>query len=166
MSQNCSTTRDLRNCTEPISMSQNQKMQDTRQARGVPRTLLAIVVIAIVLGAVAIGIAVGRNHSKSSTRGTITVNQACQNWIGTYRGSPKPPSDWCDSLAIWMYGRAHGGDSAILGSAVQMRAACTLWMSHNANANGNAWCDNMSQWMQSQANHSGGWRGWMIQPGF
>jgi hypothetical protein len=139
-------------------------MQDTQQARRVPKTMFAIIVIAIVLGAVGIGITVVRNHS-NSTRGSITIDQACTSWMRTYRDSPEPPSDWCDSLSSWMYQRAHGG-SAIFGSAIQMRAACTLWMSQNANANGNAWCDNMSQWMQSQANHSGGWRGWMIQPGF
>ena len=143
-------------------------MQDIQQQGAKNHTTLLVIalVIAVVFGAVGIGVAIGRSHTSSATTSSeaVTVEQACRSWMGAYRGTAQPPSDWCNSMWSWMNGRVQRGmmGTAMWGSAEQMRAACTTWM--GANANAGTWCDDMVEWMQGQATQSGGWRGWMMQP--
>ena len=99
------------------------------------------------------------------------MHQGCQQWVDSSQGAG-PNDAWCTSMTDWMNQRLGPSASAqngmMMGSMMwqdpaSMRATCEQWIGTNPSGvpggtDGNAWCAQMTDWMNE---HMGGWDNWM-----
>jgi hypothetical protein len=149
-------------------MSDTIQAGETEEASRTKMTLIVavLVTVAVLTGAtVAVAWGGGPNREAVATTAPSAswMQDACEQWMGTYAGVTPPTSSWCASMWSWMQnagpqmmGMMWWGDPA------QFRTACINRTQGGANAQ--AWCDAMTTWMQNRAAQYGGWGPWMLQP--
>ncbi len=138
--------------------------------------LIPAIIAVVALIGVGIGIAVVASDDDDSDNAAVSdasriasVEQACQDWMGSYSGT-RPNTDWCTGMGSWMSDQIGSGNmrgQMMWGNPDQMRSTCRQWMSSNttstAPAAGDDWCDSMVTWMGDHMD--GNWDDWMMNGG-
>ncbi len=144
-----------------------QEAEITQAPRAtLPWIVGVVVVVALFTGAtVAVAWTGGggdRGAAATAAPSASWMQDACQEWMGTYTGTA-PPSSWCASMWSWMQTAGPGMMGMMWwGNADQFRTACISGA--GATADTRAWCDAMATWTQGRASHYGGWGPWMMRP--
>jgi hypothetical protein len=132
---------------------------------------IAIVLAALVGGAIAAHGSDSNDDAALGTRQLTSIRQACTTWQVGDTGTAAPAASWCGDMVGWMTGQIRGGHmmgSMMWGNPDEMRSTCQAWLSSGQGAdtaapNASAWCDQMVDWMTQ---HMGQWdqwdRGWMM----
>src|SRR5689334_6050099 len=111
-----------------IEQTPESKSEIEPRRNRLPWFIALFVTVAIVVGGVAVA---ARAHGNSNTSvataapSAAWMQDACQQWMGTYTGV-EPPASWCASMWSWMQsGRAGMMGTMWWGNADTFRAACT-----------------------------------------
>jgi hypothetical protein len=123
--------------------------------------IVAIVLAVALLGIVTFAMARDTKRAASSAPTAVWIEEACQQWRGTYIGTA-PPSSWCASMWASMQTTAPAMMRMMWwGNADDFRTACINRTGGTAGTE--TWCNAMTTWMQDRASTYGGWGPWMTR---